>query len=310
MQSFKIKAQILAAIREFFAQKGFEEVVTPLLVKHPDPSLYHEVFEVRSSGQIFYLTPSPEIYLKKLIVQGAGNIYEITHSFRENEAGPQHVQEFAILEWYRNGADYQDLINDCQQMVAKVGQKIGVTTPRKPYPKITCQEAFGRYAEVDLVKFLNINKARFVCRKKGYRVTKMNTWEQLYHQVFLNEIEPKLTKLPGVFLYDYPPRLAELAQTKKTFPYWAERVEFYLNGLEVGNGYSELTDWQEQEKRFKKDLQDRKRRGMKVFDYDHEFIAALKRGLPKTAGMAIGIERLMISLTGIKDIRDVAFYAL
>jgi lysyl-tRNA synthetase class 2 len=78
----------------------------------------------------------------------------------------------------------------------------------------------------------------------------------------------------------------------------------------VGNGYSELTDWQEQEKRFKKDLQDRKRRGMKVFDYDHEFIAALKRGLPKTAGMAIGIERLMIALTGIKDIRDVAFYAL
>lgn len=311
MQSFKIKAQVLAAIREFFAKEDFFEAETPLLVKHPDPSLYHEVFEVESGKEIYYLAPSPEIYLKKLISQGARDIYQITKAFRENEEGDLlHLQEFTILEWYRDRANYLDLTKDCENLVKFLGQKTKLKPPMPPYPKITCQDAFARYTGIDLTEFLDINKVRSICQKRGYRVTKYDTWEQLYHQTFLNEIEPKLLKLPAFFLYAYPPALAELAQMKKEAPHWAERVEFYSNGLEIGNGYSELADADEQEKRFQKNLKERKKRGMKIFDYDREFIKALRNNFPKTAGMAIGIDRLLMALTGTKDIHLISPFAL
>jgi lysyl-tRNA synthetase class 2 len=311
LRGFKIRAKILTAIREFFAKEGFWETDTPLLVKHPDPSLYHEVFEIKSGKEKYYLAPSPEIYLKKLISQGARNIYQITKAFRENEkAGPLHLKEFTILEWYRHQANYLDLIKDCENLIAFIGRKTKLKPPMPPYPKITCQEAFARYAGIDLTEFLDISKARSICQKRGYRVTKYDTWEQLYHQTFLNEIEPKLLKLPAFFLYAYPPALAELAQMKKEAPHWAERVEFYSNGLEIGNGYSELADADEQEKRFQKNLKERKKRGMKIFDYDREFIKALRNNFPKTAGMAIGIDRLLMALTGTKDIHLISPFAL
>ncbi|MFH1840672.1 MAG: EF-P lysine aminoacylase EpmA [Candidatus Shapirobacteria bacterium] len=308
---FQLKAQIFAAIREFFTQKGFSEADTPLLVKHPDPSLYHEVFEVKSGQETYYLSPSPEIYLKKLISEGARNIYQITKSFRENEENDcLHLREFTILEWYRDGANYSDLIADCQNLVALISQKTALKSPSPPYPQLTCQEVFQRYAGVNLIEFLDINKARQIAQKKGYRVEKVTTWEQLYHQIFLNEVEPKLCTLPAFFLLDYPPLLAELAQTKKEPPHWAERVEFHLKGLEIANGYTELTDAQEQKKRFQIDIQERKKRGMKVFDYDRKFIAALKRGLPPTAGMALGVDRLVMALTGTKDIHQITLSSL
>lgn len=336
-ENFVKKAEILASIREFFAIEGFLEVDTPTLVPSPDPCFFNEVFKIE--GENLYLTTSPEFYIKKLLAAGLKNVYQITKAYRNwQENDPLHLSEFTILEWYRDNADYTDLMRDCENLINftiknlnnknKIdtelcgrislwqktknptlldiiryqGMEINLTPPWK---KISCKEAFKKYADVNLDEFVNIGYARKVCRQKGYQVNEKDTWEELYHQIFLNEVEPKLPKEQPLILYDYPAPLAALSKIKKSDPKYAERFEFYIGGLELGNGYSELTDWQEQEKRLKADIETRKIKGMKVFDYDHDFVEALKSGIPKTAGIAVGIDRLVMLFTDSSDIHEV-----
>jgi len=135
-------------------------------------------------------------------------------------------------------------------------------------------------------------------------VSKNSTWEQLYHQIFLNEVEPKLPKEKPLILYDYPAPLAALSRLKPNDSRYAERFEFYLAGLEIGNGYSELTDWQEQKKRLKQDIETRKSLGMRLFPYDKDFVAAVKK-LPRCGGIAVGVDRLIMALSGAKTIAEV-----
>lgn len=327
--SFLIKSTILKAVREFFEKEGFLEVDTPTLVPSPDPSPFNEVFKI--DGKELYLITSPEFYIKKLLSAGLKNVYQITKSFRDwQEDDPTHLNEFTILEWYRDNSDYTDLMTDCENLVNHVfekqynqakseklkakSQNLKLKTIKycdveidltPPWRRISCKEAFKRYANVNLDEFLDINNAREICMDKGYQISDKNTWEELYHQIFLNEVEPQLPKQQPLILYDYPAPLAALSQIKKSDPNYAERMEFYIGGLELGNGYSELTDWEEQEKRLKADIETRKQKGMKVFDYDRELVEALKNGLPKTAGIAVGIDRLIMLLIDSADIHEV-----
>ncbi len=304
---------MLKAIREFFEKEEFLEVDTPTLVASPDPNPFNEVFKIE--GKKLYLTPSPEFFIKKLLSLGLKNVYQITKAYREGqENDPQHLNEFTILEWYRNNADYYNLMVDCENLLNYLAeglklktliynkQKINLTPP---WQKTTCKEAFKKYADINLDEFLEIKTAREICQKKGYQISDKNSWEELYHQVFLNEVEPKLPKEQPLILYDYPSPLAALSKIKDTNFKYAERFEFYIGGLELGNGYSELTDSQEQERRLQADLQTRKEKGMLVFDYDHEFVEALKSGIPKTAGIAVGIDRLVMLFTDCTDIHEV-----
>jgi len=304
----KIRQEIIDGIRKFFKSQGFTEVETPLLVPYPDPSPFNEVFEVSPVlGKRAFLTPSPEFFMKKILASGAGNIFQICKAFRDSPAlSPLHNPEFTILEWYRVSADYKDIMTDCENLLNFISQTTPISpislTP--PWLRISIKEAFKKYAGVDLDEFLNPKKARQICQKKGYQVSKNSTWEQLYHQVFLNEVEPKLPKDKPVILYDYPAPLAALAQVKKDNPNYAERFEFYINGIELGNGYSELNNWQEQERRLKQDIENRKKLGMRLFPYDKDFVEAVKK-LPKCAGIAVGVDRLIMVLTGAKNISEI-----
>lgn len=320
-ENLLVKAKIFSAIREFFQKEGFLEMSTPNLVVSPDPSPFNEVLETKNQKhQRLFLTPSPEFFLKKLLVAGLKNIYEITKAYRDlQESDPLHLTEFTILEWYRSQADYQALMRDCENLLGFIQKKLGIKTLTyqgkiiplaSPWPRISCKKAFEKYAQINLDEFLNLKKAQSLCRQKGYQVDQKTSWEELYHQVFLNEIEPRLLKRPVVILYDYPAPLAALSQIKKNQPKYAERFEFYLAGLEMGNGYSELTNWQEQEKRLKEDIQTRKKKGMKAFDSDQDFVQALKEGLPKTAGIAVGLDRLVMLFTDSTAIREVSPFAL
>jgi len=308
-QIIKTKANILKSIRDFFGKEGFLEIDTPTLVSSPDPSPFNEVFKIE--GKNLYLTPSPEFNIKKLISLGLKNVYQITKAYRDwQENDPLHLNEFTILEWYRDNADYSDLMTDCENLLNHIIKNL-IYQKRKidlspPWQRISCKEAFGKYAQVNLDEFFEIRNAQRICKNKGYQVNERNSWEELYHQIFLNEVEPKLPKEQPLILYDYPSPLAALSKIKDTDPRYTERFEFYIGGLEMGNGYSELTDWKEQEKRLKADLITRKEKGMKVFDYDHEFINALKSGIPKTAGIAVGIDRLVMLFTDCADIHEVA----
>jgi elongation factor P--beta-lysine ligase len=263
--------------------------------------------------------------MKKLIANGAKKIFQICKAFRNpQELDPLHNPEFTILEWYRVNATYTDLMLDCENLInfifKKLKQKFQIKKTKlkkfinyqntwidiaPPWPRITLKEAFSEFANVNLDDFLNLKNAKEIAQKKGYQVEKDTTWEQIYHQVFLNEVEPKLPKDKPVILYDYPAQLAEGAKLKDLNPKYAERFEFYIGGLELGNGYTELTDWREQEKRFKIALAERKRLKIKVFDYDHDFIKVLKKGLPSCTGMAVGVDRLIMLFTNAKTIKQV-----
>ena len=304
----KIREQIINAIRQFFKSQGFIEVETPLLVPYPDPSPFNEVFEVSPVlGKRAFLTPSPEFFMKKLLASGSGNIFQICKAFRDSpELSPLHNPEFTILEWYRINVDYKNIMTDCENLLNFISQTTPISpislTP--PWLRLSIKESFQKYAGVDLDEFLDPQKDKQICQEKGYQVGENSTWEQLYHQIFLNEVEPKLPKDKPLILYDYPAPLAALARLKPTDPRYAERFEFYLAGLEIGNGYSELTDGKEQEKRLKQDVEARKSLGMRLFDYDKDFVAAVKN-LPPCGGIAVGVDRLIMALTGAKTIDEV-----
>lgn len=315
MNILKIREKIIDSIRDFFKSQGFTEVETPLMTTYPDPSPFNEVFEVHSvAGKKFYLAPSPEFYMKKLLAAGSGNIFQICKAFRDGQESPIHSPEFTILEWYRTNADYKDIMKDCENLVSfitrnsqsvigKLKNNINIIPPWK---RISVKEAFAKYANINLDEFLDIKKARKICQKHGYHLNPSHSWEQLYHQIFLNEVEPKLPTQNPLILYDYPAPLAALARLKKDNPNYAERFEFYIAGLELGNGYSELTDSKEQEKRLKKDLTTRKKLGMRLFPYDKEFVTAVGK-MPPCGGIAVGIDRLIMALTDIKTIKEATF---
>ena len=324
-KTFLIREKIILAVREFFLSQEFHEVETPILVKSPDTAPYNEVFETRlyqstankvqSTAKIKgYLTPSPEFFMKKLLVQGYKNIFQICKAFRNNFEGnsPLHNPEFTIMEWYRTNADYLNIMSDCENLVNFLYDNIfNITQNSKlksqnhnsklktlnyqnkiinlssPWIRLTVKEAFKKYANINLDEFLEFKKSKEIAISRGYKVEKNTTWEQIYHQIFLNEVEPKINNLnKPVILYDYPAPLAALSKRKKVDPRYAERFELYIAGLELGNAFSELTDWREQEKRLQNDLTERKQLGMKFFDYDHDFIDNLKKGMPETGGIA------------------------
>jgi lysyl-tRNA synthetase class 2 len=161
---------------------------------------------------------------------------------------------------------------------------------------------------VDFDEFLDEKKASSIARSKGYTVNPENTWEELFNQIFLNEVEPNLGKGKPTILYEFPGVMGALARRKKSDPRFAERFEFYIEGLELGDCYSELTDWKEQQERFEVELKEIKRLGKTIYDYDHDFIEALKVGLPDCSGIAVGVDRLIMLYANAATINDTLFF--
>ncbi len=319
-----MRERLLRAIRHFLVTAGFHEVETPLLISAPPAESYLDVFATtlydrKRRPHQAYLSTSPEVALKKLLVAGIGNCFALTHSFRNMETQSQlHNPEFTILEWYRVGVDYSAIMEDCEKLLLAIheslnpgktltyqGEKIDLMAP---WERLTVAAAFARWAHINFVDFLDLKVARQVAQSKGYRVTEKNSWEELYNQIFLNEIEPHLGRGRPTIIYEFPATMAALSQKKKTDPRFAERFELYIAGLELGDCYSELTDPQEQEERFRQELAEVQRLGKTVYDYDHDFIEALKVGLPKTSGIAVGVDRLVMLFTDTTDIAETLFF--
>ncbi len=316
-ERYFIREKAFTAVREFFAKHSFHEVETPLLIARPPAESYLDIFETtlldrRRHPKKAYLSTSPEVPLKKLIAAGIGNCYSLTKSFRNMETDSRlHNPEFTILEWYRVGANYMDIMSDCEQLVRAIagdaityqGKTIDLASP---WERITVAQAFEKYASISFEDFFV--HAPAIAGQKGYTVEKHTTWEQMYNQIFLNEIEPHLGHGKPTILYDFPSEMGALAKKKKSDPRFAERFEFYISGLELGDCYSELTDAKEQEDRFNKELLEIKRLGKTPYEYDHDFITALKVGMPECSGIAVGVDRLIMLLADVTDIADVLFF--
>lgn len=336
---------VISSIRGFFRKKNFREVETPLLVPAVIPESYLDVFQtelINEKGlkQKMFLTTSPEASIKKLLAEGIGNCFEITKSFRNNEAGSKHhLPEFTILEWYRIKADYHNLMDDCEELLLHLcshiknqkskiknntiiyqNNKINFTPP---WNRISLSDALKKYAYIDfdvitekgnnlpLNKMFPVEKIAKIAEKKGYKVSKNNTWEEIFNQIFLNEIEPELSisKKP-VILYDYPLVLSGLAKTKKYDNRLVERFEIYIKGIELADCYSELTDWRQQQQRFNYEMKLIQKKRKTSIVTDQQFIESLKKGLPQCSGIAMGIDRLIMLLSDAGSIAETIVFPL
>lgn len=257
----------------------------------PEPSI--ETFSLTLlDGSKRYLIPSPELHMKPLIAYGFEKIFQITHVFRRDERGPRHLPEFSLLEWYRTGATYRKLMEDCEDLVGRAAmavKKEGFAAPldiSRPFERIPIREAFMKSAGWDPGPDPDPERFDFD---------------------LVTQVEPSLSRTRPVFLYDYPAALASLARLKNDDPNVSERAELYLGGIEIANGFTELTDHDEQSRRFREDSRLRKKLGLSEYPWPKDFLQALMH-MPPCAGMALGIDRLVMVLTGAQAIDDVVSF--
>jgi lysyl-tRNA synthetase class 2 len=279
-------------IRRFFLERKYLEVETPQLIPAPLPEVHIDA--IRAGDR--YLQPSPELCMKRLLSAGYPRIFQICKCFRNEERGGLHLPEFTLLEWYETGIDYKTLMEDCEALIVSISEGIGAgkkihcrgkeidLTP--PWERISVVEAFNRHASLNMETAL----------EKG-----------CFDEVMIQEIEPNLGVNTPTLLYDYPASLAALARLNPHDPAFAERFEIYISGLELANGFSELTDPQEQRTRFEKDQLKRRRYGREVYPTAEKFLKALAY-MPEAAGIALGVDRLAMIFSNSPKIDDVVSF--
>jgi lysyl-tRNA synthetase class 2 len=317
----EMRARLTAATRAFFAGNDFLEVDTPALQVSPgmEPHLAAFATELIAPDHLsrrpFYLHTSPEFAMKKLLAAGLPRIFQLAHVFRNGERASTHHPEFTMLEWYRPG-DYAGIIDDSARLMAaisavagrnRVGWR-GVDCDLTAAPEIvTVQAAFARHAEgLDVLATEgDVGALAREARRIGVRVGEGDRWDDLALRILAERIEPKLGAGRPAFLTEYPAEMASLARLTPGDPRVAERVELYVCGLELANGFSELTDAAEQRRRFAADMDLKERLYGVRYPLDEDFLAALAHGVPESAGMALGFDRLVMLLTGAERIEDV-----
>ncbi len=286
------RARLLAAVRTFFESAGYLEVETPVRIPAPAPEAHIDPL----SAEGWYLQTSPELAMKRLLAAGYPRIFQICRCFRRGERGGRHLPEFTLLEWYSAHADYHHMMTQTEALIRDVvPQVIGrrelafhgrVIDMAAPVERITVDEAFGRWAGCTPEEALAAGR---------------------FDEVMGLEIEPRLGWDRPAFLYDYPAACAALARLRPDRPAVAERFELYIGGIELCNGFSELTDADEQRRRFEAERDQRRRNGRPSPPMPEPFLAALA-DMPPSAGNALGLDRLTMLLVGTNAIDDVSAF--
>jgi lysyl-tRNA synthetase class 2 len=284
------RADIIGAIRRFFEDRAFLEVQTPVRL----PVLAPEVWiEPQAAGDQFLQT-SPELCMKRLLAEGHSDLFQICPCFRKGERGRLHLPEFLMLEWYRRDRDYLSLMEDCEELLWEVADRCGLAVRNRsgrlislepPWERLSVAEAFARYGGIRPDGALAAGK---------------------FEEVLVERVEPNLGKGRPCFLHDFPAELASLARLKPGGAV-AERFELYLGGVELANGFSELTDAAEQRRRFEIERQAVVRGGRKPGPMPESFLRDLE-GLPAAAGIALGLDRLVMLLTGAASLDEVVTF--
>lgn len=310
------RARIVAAVRRFFTDQDFLEVETPCLQVSPglEPHLQAfrtELVDPYGEKRVLHLHTSPEFAMKKLLVGGLPRIFQIARVFRNNERSPTHHPEFSMLEWYRVGASYRDLMDDTEGLFAATAAAIGAEVPA--CSRLTVAEAFAQFTGIDILGTVdNPNSPapdpaalKSEARRIGVYVGENDSWDDAFFHIFLECIEPKLGADGPVILYDWPACMAALSRRKPEDPRVCERFEVYWRGVELANAFGELTDPVEQRRRFEHDMDLKEKLYGFRYPIDEDFLDALCFGLPECAGIALGIDRLVMALTGAEQLEQV-----
>lgn len=315
----------MKVIRDYFYAQDFLEVDAPLLIKansveaHIDP-LEVEVRDHLGKKLQRYLHTSPEIYHKRLLCLGAQKIFQISHVFRDGEVSKQHQPEFSLLEWYRAHGSVSDLIQDCEVLFRNVAHAVlGKTIVSygdhtidlaKPFEQIEMADLWQKYAQIDLRSVLERmkdgEKDALVTEAKaiGESLRDQADFEDAFHQIMFNKIEPNIGKSRPCVVLKWPNQMAALAQTCQGDPLFADRFEIYCGGLELANAFKELIDPVEQRKRFECDLLLRQQMGKNPVPMPENFLDGMV-AMPPAAGIALGIDRLIMLIVNAKSINEI-----
>jgi elongation factor P--(R)-beta-lysine ligase len=315
------RADMVKSVREFFDRRGYVEVETPALQLSPGMEPHLTAFETalgepNGDRQPVYLHTSPEFAMKKLLAAGMQRIFQLARVFRDGERSPRHHPEFTMLEWYQTGAGWRDIAEEAAEFVraacGPVVQRGDVSCDlSQPWEFLSVQDAFARYAGIDLMATADhpLNPdTDMLCMFAdglGIRTADTDTWEDIFFRIYLDRIEPQLGVGAATVLHSYPASLAALARLSPEDARVSDRFEIFICGLELANGYGELTDATEQRRRFAVMTAQRIAEGRTPYPVDEDFLAALENGIPDCAGIALGFDRLVMLAAGVERIEDV-----
>ncbi len=322
LRMMQTRARILTNIRDFFRNRGYLEVDTPILAPGLIPESTIENFRTElvnpyHPGRALYMVPSPEIWMKRLLAGGTGNIFQIGHAFRNSESlGNQHSPEFTMLEWYTVDATYQDSIQTTEELIRTLVElelaelqaagEVYLSRLLPPFVRLSMAEAFRIHARVNLEECIEAEELTEEARKLGLTPRDDDSWQELFNRIFLTFVEPNIGRERPTVITDFPAQVATLARAIPETP-WSERWELYMEGRETANCYTEETDPEAVRRFFDSETAEKETALVKV-EIDEDFPELFTRGFPACSGVALGVDRLIMALTGAPDIKGVIFF--
>ena len=316
-ETFKIRSQVLTAIRQFLNQRGFLEVETPVLQPSAGGALARPfITHHHTLDQDFYLRIALELHLKRLIIGGLDKVYELGRTFRNEGVSTKHNPEFTMLESYEAYADYNDVMNMLEEMVSKISQQVLGTDKVKfgdsvinfspPWQRLNLRQAIMKYGGIDFEQYRDTDSLRAEMLKLKMEVDPQKDRGRLIDELISTFVEPNL--IQPTFLIDYPVEMSPLAKAKPDDERLVERFEAFAGGMEIANAFTELNDPIEQRQRFIQQQKGRQAEGEPVEIVDQDFLLALEYGMPPSGGLGVGIDRLVMLLTGQQSIREVILF--
>ncbi|MBL9038966.1 MAG: EF-P lysine aminoacylase GenX [Archangium sp.] len=311
-EAARARQQLYAALRAWFSGAGYLEVETPCLVPTPGMEPHIDPFSVRFTPELgvgqaraLYLHTSPEYAMKRLLADGSPPLFQLCKTFRNGEVAAGHNPEFTMLEFYRPHADYVALMADVESLLSSVPGSGPFA--RTPYERLTVRDAVKRHAGIDLAEASTGPLLKAAAEARGIHTGASTAFDDVFFHVFLSKVESQLGRERPTFLIEYPASMAALARVKPGDASVAERVELYVGGVELANGFSELTDAVEQRRRLVEEQAQRRAAGKVEVALDEAFLEALPR-MPPSAGIAIGIDRVLMVLRETANIADVLLF--
>lgn len=304
LQILALRAVVLGSVRRFFEERDFVEVETPAIVPSPGLDVHLEAFEVRTpKGEpAGWLATSPEYQMKRLLSAGAERIFQLCRSYRGEEHGRHHEREFTMLEWYRANATSNDVIRDTEELVVFVADAIakkGDSPPFFPQESTLGKRGLSPFAG----PWLRLTVEEALQIHANVEIEPLASDEERFFRVWAEEVQPRLGIERPVVVTDWPSSMASLARLKPNG--MADRFEVFFRGVELCNGFGELTDAAEQRRRFHQDQAARQAVGAPVYPIDERFLDDLGRGMPESGGNALGVDRLLMLLVGADSIQAV-----
>ena len=307
---FVTRARVISSVRRFLDAEGFIEVETPVLQPLYGGALARPFTTHHNAlNREFYLRIATELYLKRLIVGGLERVYELGKDFRNEGVDTTHNPEFTMLEWYEAYADYEDVASRCERLVAYVASEVGYEGPfdfTPPWRRERLPQAILDRTGIDITELTTREELAGAMTARGLSVNPEDSWPQLVDELLSKHVEPTL--IQPAFLMDYPVALSPFAKRHRSIPGMVERFEAYVGGIELANAFTELNDPEEQRRRFEEQRDLAGAGDEETQPYDEAFLEALEQGMPPTGGIGIGIDRLVMALTGRRSIREVVLF--